>query len=174
MTVVRTAFIALGSNLGDRDALLASATRAIARLPGTRVVGESAIYETAPMGPAEYAFLNAAIAVETTLDPEPLLDALLKIERDHGRVRDRKWGPRMLDLDLLMVLEQGEPVALGTESLELPHPGITSRDFVLAPLRDLAPELVFEGRPFAAWLDALADDARTITGRRVASLRSAG
>ncbi len=170
----RTAFIALGSNLGDRDAHLASAVASIGRLPGTRLVGESAIYETAPMGPAEFAFLNAAVAVETSLEPAALLDALLQIERDHGRVRDRKWGPRILDLDLLLVMEGGSSIDLRTDRLELPHPGITRRDFVLAPLRDLVPGLELDARPLEAWLTALSDDERTITLRRDPQVRSAG
>lgn len=120
------AYVALGSNLGDRDAHLAGAREKLARLPGTRLLGASAVEETLPIGPVpQGAYLNQMIALETTLAPEALLDACLAIEREHGRERQVRWGPRTLDLDLVY-LERG---AAHTARLVVPHPELPNRDF---------------------------------------------
>ena len=95
------AYIALGSNLGDRDAELARARKAISTLPDTRIVGESTIEETQPIGPAQPWFLNQMIAVETSMTPHQLLRALQAIEQQAGRTRGKRWGPRTLDLDIV-------------------------------------------------------------------------
>jgi 2-amino-4-hydroxy-6-hydroxymethyldihydropteridine diphosphokinase len=132
------AYIALGSNLGDRDENLAAATGRLGRLG--RVVACSSLYETEPVGYRDQpAFLNAVLALETKLDALPLLYALLAIERELGRDRSHGIlnGPRILDLDLLLL---GDSIVAG-EELTLPHPALAQRRFVLAPLAEIAPQL---------------------------------
>ena len=133
-----TAYIALGSNLGNRAEALSSAVGHLRSLG--RVVALSSLYETDPVGYHDQpAFLNAAVALETQLEPLPLLRGLLAIERELGRDRNQGplKGPRTLDLDLLLM---GDWVIAG-EELSLPHPALTQRRFVLAPLAEIAPEL---------------------------------
>jgi 2-amino-4-hydroxy-6-hydroxymethyldihydropteridine diphosphokinase len=132
------AYIALGSNLGDRETILAAATDRLGRVG--RVVALSSVYETEPVGYRDQpAFLNAALALETELEPLPLLHALLSIERELGRDRSRGLpkGPRTLDLDLLLL---GDAIVAG-EELTLPHPALAKRRFVLTPLAQIAPHL---------------------------------
>jgi 2-amino-4-hydroxy-6-hydroxymethyldihydropteridine diphosphokinase len=120
------AYVALGSNLGDRDALLAAARDAMGRLPDTRIVATSDIEETEPFGPvAQPRFLNQMVALETALTPRQLLEHLLKIERSAGRVRRERWGPRTLDLDIVKYDRQ----TCSDEDLTVPHPGLATRDF---------------------------------------------
>ncbi len=137
-----TAYIALGSNLGDRAAHLQRAIDAIAALPGVTVAAVSGFHETAPVGPQDQgAFLNAAAAVQTTLDAPALLEALLSLERSLGRPpreARRHWGPREIDLDLLLY---GDTV-LNLPGLTLPHPRMHERFFVLRPLCDIGPGVV--------------------------------
>ena len=136
MTVAR-ALVALGSNLGDRAGHLLGAVAALARRPEVRLAGLSRIYETEPVGPAgQGPYLNAVLAVETGLGPLELLEVLLAIERAHGRVRRKRWGPRTLDLDLL---DFGGRV-LERPGLSLPHPRLHERAFVLVPLAEVAPD----------------------------------
>lgn len=137
------AYIGLGSNLGSPAQQLRAALSALAQLPDVRVLAQSGLYRSAPMGEAGQAdYCNAACCIETTLVPQTLMEALLAIERAAGRVRDgRKWSPRILDLDLLHY----EGVTLNSEALTLPHPGIAQRNFVLWPLLDIAPELEIPG-----------------------------
>ena len=133
-----TAYIALGSNLGDRAALLRGALAALQRGGDVRVVAESVVYETAPVGgPPQPDYLNMVVAVETLLGPEALLERCLAVETEHGRVRRERWGARTLDLDLLSF----GAVLLRTERLTLPHPRLAERAFVLVPLAEVAPEL---------------------------------
>lgn len=148
------AFIGLGSNLGDPPLRLRTALNLIGQLPGTRVVGQSRLYRSAPMGPADQPeYCNAVCAVETRLRPRELLDALLAIERGSGRQRGPDhWGPRRLDLDLLHVVGQ----RVDETGLRLPHPGVGQRNFVLIPLAEIAPELEIEG------LGRIADRAHDI------------
>lgn len=120
------AYVALGSNLGDREAHLAFARRELAALPGSRVVGASAVEETDPAGPVEQGrFLNQIVAVETALAPRALLAELHRIEDAAGRVRTVRWGPRTLDLDIVAFELQNvrEP------DLLVPHPELANRDF---------------------------------------------
>jgi 2-amino-4-hydroxy-6-hydroxymethyldihydropteridine diphosphokinase len=135
--------IGLGSNLGDRAATLQSAIDALARTPSVRVLAVSPLYETAPVGPPQPDYLNAAVRIETSLEPEALLDVLLAIERAHGRERRVRWGPRTLDLDVLAILAGPAGTLLGVETarLEVPHPHLGERAFALAPLLDVLPEL---------------------------------
>ena len=119
------AYVALGSNLGDRERHLRVARDAIARLPRTTVLAESDVEETPPLGPPQPHYLNQMIAVETELSPQDLLQALLAIERENGRERREKWGPRTLDLDIVKYERQ----TVDDESLQVPHPGLRDRDF---------------------------------------------
>jgi 2-amino-4-hydroxy-6-hydroxymethyldihydropteridine diphosphokinase len=130
------AYVALGSNLGDRDAHLAFARRSLAALPGTRVVGASTVEETAPVGPVvdQPAFLNQMVCVETSLAPRDLLARAHEIEAAAGRDRSApRWGPRTLDLDLV---SYGQVVS-DDAALTLPHPELPNRDFWLRGLREL-------------------------------------
>jgi 2-amino-4-hydroxy-6-hydroxymethyldihydropteridine diphosphokinase len=131
------AYVALGSNLGDRERHLGVARRAIARLPRTTVLAESDIEETAPIGPPQPRYLNQMIAIETELSPHALLDALLAIERRSGRVRREKWGPRTLDLDIVKY----EHHTVDDDGLQVPHPGLRDRDFWQRELVELAGRL---------------------------------
>ena len=129
-----TAYIALGSNLGDRAEHLARARAAIGALPSTAVLAESSIEETAPIGPiAQPAYLNQMLAVETTLAPTELLDALRRIETAEGRVRRERWGSRTLDLDIVRFDEQ----TVNTPQLTVPHPELPQRGFWQRELAEL-------------------------------------
>lgn len=136
-------FVGLGSNLDEPDAQLRAARRALEQVQDTVLEEMSPVYRTAPMGPADQPdFLNAVAALRTDLDPFVLLDRLQDIETAHGRVRRQHWGPRTLDLDLLLY---GESV-LWHPRLQLPHPGLHQRGFVLYPLADIAPRFRVPGR----------------------------
>jgi 2-amino-4-hydroxy-6-hydroxymethyldihydropteridine diphosphokinase len=130
----RQALIGAGANLGDRRATLETALEKLRALPGVAAVGRSSFYETDPVGYLDQpAFLNLVTGVETTLTPEALMAALLEIERQFGRVRTVRWGPRTIDLDLLAF--EGETRA--GPALTLPHPRLLERAFVTVPLREL-------------------------------------
>lgn len=126
MTAPERAAVALGSNLGDRAAILARARAAIAAFPATRVVAASPVEETAPLGPvAQGPFLNQMLLVETGLDPRALLVALLALERAEGRVRGARWGPRTLDCDIVLYGER----QVREPDLVIPHPELPNRGF---------------------------------------------
>jgi len=152
---MNTAYVALGANLGDPSATIRAAFGALANLPESRVVHCSSLYRTPPVGNTEQPeFINAVAALETTLAPESLLDALFDIEARFGRIRAEKNGPRTLDLDLLLYNNQ----QLNLPRLTLPHPRLHLRAFVLYPLAELAPDLQLPGRgSIAAWLPAVAN-----------------
>ena len=137
------AYIGLGSNLDDPVSQVRDGLRALGQLPQTRVVAESALYRSWPLGPAEQPdYVNAVAALDTELGPQTLLRTLQAVEVAHGRVRGAvRWGPRTLDLDLLLYghLQLTEP------SLTVPHPQMANRAFVLVPLREIAPEIVIPG-----------------------------
>jgi 2-amino-4-hydroxy-6-hydroxymethyldihydropteridine diphosphokinase len=138
------AYIALGSNLGNSKQQLLSAIEKLSNLPNSRVLARSRLYRTPPWGKLEQPdFLNAVVVLETPLLPHDLLDALLEIEREAGRLRSgERWGPRTLDLDLLHVAGQ----TINDDRLTLPHPHISERAFVLLPLSEVAPDLEIPGR----------------------------
>ena len=139
------AYLALGSNLGDRLAHLQLAVDALADTPGVQVHALSRVYETAPVGgPPQDTYLNAVVAIETDLDPHELLRRCQEIEQLAARERSERWGPRTLDVDVLLI----DGTRLDTEDLTVPHPRMWERGFVLAPLRDVAPDLVDAN---AAW-----------------------
>ncbi len=161
-------FIGVGSNLGDRSATIHAAFEALARLPGTRLHARSSLYETKPLGPGSGPFLNAAVELirdSEPPDPERLLDELLAIEQSHGRIRRERWGDRTLDLDMLCAYVDGRELSWSSERLQLPHPGVLARDFVLVPLLELDPSLVVAGRRCADALTELPAESRTVIGR---------
>ncbi len=145
MTKAGLAYIGLGSNLGDPIAQVKRARQTIAALKGTSEQGFSSLYRSTPMGPKDQPdYINAVMAVVTEYTPHELLDALQAIEQDHGRVRgSERWGPRVLDLDLLLYGRY----CIRSQKLTVPHRGLTERPFVLYPLAEIAPpELVIPGR----------------------------
>ncbi len=143
------ATLGLGGNIGDPVHAMAEALRHLDQRPDCRVTDVSRVYRTPPWGKTDQAdFFNACAGVDTTLSPEDLLDACLGIERDMKRVRIERWGPRTIDID---VLTYGSLVQ-ASDRLELPHPRMTGRGFVLKPLADFAPELIVAGRSVADWL----------------------
>lgn len=155
------ACIGLGSNLGESLRILIAAGTAIGNLPETAVTKRSAIYASEPIGPGtQNRYLNAAIRIDTSLDPRALLEALQTIEIDSGRIRGERWGPRTLDLDIL--LYGGESIA--ETDLEIPHPRIRERNFVLAPLRDLlGPDTEIFGAKLADLLASAPDNGLETT-----------
>ncbi|MGN0945622.1 MAG: 2-amino-4-hydroxy-6-hydroxymethyldihydropteridine diphosphokinase [Megasphaera sp.] len=147
-------YLSIGANLGDRMATLHQAVRLLADTPGVTVTAVSPFYETPPWGKTDQpAFINGAVAVDTELSGQELLDACLAIEQRLGRVRHEKWGARTIDIDLVYSPDE----TCQTETLTLPHPYVIQRAFVLVPLRDLAPDLILCGRPIGDWLDRLPD-----------------
>jgi 2-amino-4-hydroxy-6-hydroxymethyldihydropteridine diphosphokinase len=142
MTVWQPAYVALGSNQDDPRAQVERAFADLGALPCSRLVARSRLYVTPPFGPVEQDdFINGVAGLLTQLEPLALLTELRRIEAEHGRVRSLRWGPRTLDLDLLL---HGE-VRSADPDLTLPHPGIAERAFVLYPLADIAPELQVPG-----------------------------
>ena len=152
MTIV---YIGLGSNLADPRSQVEDGLRALARLADTRLVRGSRLYRSAPWGRADQPeFVNAVAQIDTALTPHILLDELLAIERQAGRERDAtRWGPRVLDLDILVYGD----LILDTPGLHVPHPHLHERVFVLAPLCEIAPELQIPGKGRADALLALLD-----------------
>ncbi|QOV89495.1 2-amino-4-hydroxy-6-hydroxymethyldihydropteridine diphosphokinase [Humisphaera borealis] len=134
------AYVALGANLGDRAASLRDAISRLSAVPGIEVTKVSSLLENPAVGgPADSPpFVNAVAEVRTTLDPQALLEALLQVERDMGRERREKWGPRVIDLDLILY---GDRI-IDTSALKVPHPLMHHRDFVLKPLAEIAPGAV--------------------------------
>ncbi|WP_293347628.1 MULTISPECIES: 2-amino-4-hydroxy-6-hydroxymethyldihydropteridine diphosphokinase [unclassified Microcoleus] len=130
--------IALGSNLGDSLATLKSAIATLNNTPGIAVKSHSSWYQTAPVGPPQPDYINACAILEVTLQPQQLLATLLEVEIKFNRIRREKWGPRTLDLDLLLY----DDLILETPTLTLPHPRMTQRAFVLVPLVEIAPDWV--------------------------------
>lgn len=137
----RRAFLALGSNLGDRWAHLRAA---VAGLPNDEVVAVSPVYETEPVGGpgGQGAYLNAVVELRTARSPRQLLELGQALEAAAGRVRTERWGPRPLDVDVLLVGD----LAVDEPDLTVPHPRMWERAFVLVPLHDLAPDVVGDAR----------------------------
>ena len=138
MTVaVRRAYLGIGTNLGDRQAHLQAAVDGLAATEGIRVVAVSPVYETSPVGgPEQPDYLNAVVAVDTGFTPHELLGVAQRLEAEAQRVRAVRWGPRTLDVDVLLVGDE----RVDTPDLVVPHPRMTERAFVLVPLADLDPE----------------------------------
>ncbi len=140
------AYIGLGSNLGDPLAQVKRAFAELAELPQTTLMASSAIYSSHAVGPEQPDYINAVALLKTQLAPLALLDALQATEQAHQRVRIQHWGPRTLDLDLLLYGDQ----VINEERLQVPHPYLTQRSFVLYPLADITPTLHLpDGTPLA-------------------------
>jgi 2-amino-4-hydroxy-6-hydroxymethyldihydropteridine diphosphokinase len=139
--MAETAYLGLGSNLGDRLVNLREAVRLLAERPGIAVLRCSRVYETEAVGPPQPAYLNAVVEVLTELEPRDLLGACLGVEEQMGRVRTERWGPRTIDLD---VLTFGQRV-VDEDGLSIPHPRMHERGFVLVPLRELDPDPMLPG-----------------------------
>lgn len=134
-----TVYLSLGSNLGDRAAMLAAAVDGLADLPGVRVLRRSPVYESEAWGLTEQPkFLNIVVEIETALAPLELLQAVKALEQRLGRRPGRRWGPRSIDIDLIL----WGAVRMRTPELSLPHERFRERAFVLTPLADLAPEAI--------------------------------
>ena len=138
----RPAYVAIGSNLNQPSERVLEAYERLRVLPATRLVLRSRLYRTRPMGPQDQPdFVNAAAGLLTQLTARELLGILLGVERDMGRNRQERWGPRVIDLDLVWMV--GEPI--DEPDLTVPHPGVSTRNFVLYPLADIAPSLDIPG-----------------------------
>jgi 2-amino-4-hydroxy-6-hydroxymethyldihydropteridine diphosphokinase len=150
---VTLAYVGLGANLGPREITLLRAVDLLAETEGVEVQAVSQLRETEPVGVVEQPlFLNGAVVLDTSLSPRELLDRLLEIERELGRVRDVRWGPRVVDLDLLVYGDR----QLDEPGLRVPHPRLHERRFALEPLEELDPDLVSPGRgPVSELLAAL-------------------
>ncbi len=150
VAVWQPAYVGIGSNLDDPAARVRRAFGQLGDLPRTRLVAVSSLWRTPPVGPVDQPpFVNAVAGLLTQLAPRVLLEALLEAERAQGRRREIRWGPRTLDLDLLV---HGQ-VMREEPGLTLPHPEMTRRAFVLYPLAELAPDLQVPGKgPVAGWL----------------------
>lgn len=150
---MRRAWIGLGSNLGDRRATLERAVRWLDTMAGVEVEAHSSWYETPPMGPPQPGFLNGVVRISTGLAPLALLEVLRTLEAAGGRVRSGHWAPRTLDLDLLLM----DDLVMACPDLTVPHPGLSSRGFVLVPLCELDPAQVHPvlDRPLSDLLEAL-------------------
>ncbi|MDZ8186684.1 MAG: 2-amino-4-hydroxy-6-hydroxymethyldihydropteridine diphosphokinase [Nostoc sp. ChiSLP02] len=130
--------VALGSNIGDSLAILEAAIATLAQTPGIVIEAKSNWYKTKPVGPPQPDYLNGCVTLQVELLPQELLETLLVIERQFGRVRQERWGPRTLDLDLLLY----DDFILETPNLQIPHPGMRERAFVLVPLAEIASDWV--------------------------------
>jgi 2-amino-4-hydroxy-6-hydroxymethyldihydropteridine diphosphokinase len=153
-------YVGLGSNLGDRKANIREAEERLAEIPDTRIVKASSLYESEPHGNAKTWFINSVLEIETELEPEALLKQTLAIEKAMGRKRvsGKRWGSRIIDIDLLLVDNQ----TVNKKHLKIPHPEMHKRRFVLMPLAELAPHVVHPGlgQSVSAMLATLKDAKR--------------
>ena len=143
------AYLGLGGNLGDPAAAMESALRALDANAAVSVVAVSSLYRTPPWGKTDQPdFMNAVAAVDTTLSPRALLDLCLETERALKRVRVERWGPRVIVMDILLFGSE----RINEEGLQVPHPRMGERAFVLAPLAEIAPDVIVDGEPAAGRL----------------------
>lgn len=146
------AVVALGSNIGDKVANITRAVELLAQDGNIDITARSRDYRTPPWGNTDQDwFVNACVAVKTSLGPHALLKRCLEVETQMGRERNEKWGPRVIDLDVLVYGD----VTLADDDLTLPHPHITKRAFVLAPLADVSPQTEIDGKTVDQWLSQI-------------------
>ncbi|MDS7596883.1 2-amino-4-hydroxy-6-hydroxymethyldihydropteridine diphosphokinase [Agrobacterium tumefaciens] len=149
---MKVATLGLGGNVGDPKAAMAQALHDLDARADCRLLAVSALYRTPPWGKTDQAdFFNCCAMIETSLSAEALLQTCLEIEKSMKRVRIERWGPRTIDIDVLTYGDE----SLVTESIEVPHPRMTERAFVLMPLADIAPELPVNGRTVRDWLEGV-------------------
>jgi 2-amino-4-hydroxy-6-hydroxymethyldihydropteridine diphosphokinase len=160
--VPHRAYIGIGSNLGDRKANALEAVDRLSKLPATRVVRASSLYESEPLGDAKTWFVNSVVEIETEFPPDGLLKRLKAIEKAMGRkrVKGKRWGSRVIDLDILLCDQE----VVEKRTLKVPHPEMHKRRFVLLPLAELAPQVVHPqlGQSVSALL-ATVKDAKRVT-----------
>ena len=148
----KKAFIGIGTNIGDRKENLIRTIKLLGKNGKTIIKKVSSIYETAPLGYLDQAsFLNIVVEIETDLDPFELMVFTASIEKAMGRERIIKWGPRIIDLDILLY----ENEEIKTENLIIPHPRIEERAFVMVPLMEIAPEVLLNGLPLEKYINAI-------------------
>jgi 2-amino-4-hydroxy-6-hydroxymethyldihydropteridine diphosphokinase len=160
---VAIAYLSLGANLGDRKAMLEAALRRLEASGQLRVVTASSVYETEPIGYAEQPwFYNLAAEIETDLDPDELLTLTMQVERELNRTREIHWGPRTIDIDILLY----DDLVTNGNRLTLPHPEMVGRRFVLEPLVEIAPDLKLpDGRRIADLLPSVStQEVRKVAG----------
>ncbi|MBZ5488804.1 2-amino-4-hydroxy-6-hydroxymethyldihydropteridine diphosphokinase [Halomonas aquamarina] len=154
MTTVSLAYIGLGSNLENPLTQVRQAISELAALPLSQLHRASSLYASRPVGPQDQPdFINAVVALETRLSPLALLDQLQGLEQRHRRRRERHWGPRTLDLDLLLYDQE----TIAHPRLRVPHPHMQARAFVLAPLAELDTSLTLDQQPLSYWLGQIGD-----------------
>lgn len=167
---VSWAFLGLGSNIGDRLDYLQSAVNALNTHPKVRVDAVSSIYETQPVGgPEQAAYLNMVVRAATLLSPRALLKVAQGVEADLGRERNERWGPRTIDIDILLY----DQATIRRRNLEIPHPRLTQRPFALVPLMEVAPGMKLpDGKSIASTLASLAPiEGVTMVGSQVTTPR---
>lgn len=130
--------IALGSNIGDSRAILDRAIGILAEISGISLKAQSSWYKTAPVGPPQPDYINGCALLEVALTPQELLAVILDVEKQFGRVRQERWGPRTLDIDIILF----DDIIMETPNLEIPHPRMRERAFVLVPLAEIAPDWI--------------------------------
>ena len=155
-------FLGLGSNLDDRVETVRGAERLISEIDGVIVVSSASLYDTEPVGIVDQpSFINSALKIKTTLQPAELLGKLKEIEREMGRVDAVRWGPRIIDIDILLFGD----IVINEEGLTIPHPEMTKRAFVLVPLSEIAPNVVHP--VLKKSIRELVDDLGDVTDVRV-------
>lgn len=155
-----TAYLGLGGNIGDVAASMQTAIDRLNANPSCKVVAVSRVFRTPPWGPVEQDwYLNACAEIETELSAPELLDLVLRTERDLGRVRDTRWGPRTLDIDILIYGDG----AVELDNLTIPHPRMAERAFVMVPLADIAGDIMLSGRPIRSYADTFANEGLQIS-----------
>ena len=154
--------IALGSNLGDSRAILEAALATLAATPEITLLNQSSWYQTKAVGPPQPDYINGCALLQVQTSPQEVLETLLAVEAKFGRIRRERWGPRLLDLDLLMY----DDLILNTPTLTLPHPRLHERAFVLVPLAEIAPNWVepVSGKAIASLVEAVDCSGVTILG----------
>lgn len=158
--MMKRAWLGLGGNIGNVQLTLVNALRDLERSSDVTLERVSSFYQTAPWGKTDQnQFINLCCQVLTSLTPEDLLQFCLKIEEDYGRVRKEKWGPRTLDIDVLVYESVGQ---YKSEKLTLPHPLMTQRAFVLKPLNEIAANMVINNRTVSEWNSSCPDDSVVI------------
>ncbi len=167
-----TAFLGLGANLGDRESAILYALRTLDALPTINVTAMSSLYETAPVGVTDQPpFVNAVVRIETALTPEDLLQTVLHLENKMGRARTQRWGPRVIDIDVLVYSDR----QINSPALTVPHPRLRERAFALVPLAEIAPELVLPGdhEPIKNRAEELRQNGNILASKVVSEFRRA-